>query len=161
VVLFLISALMSTLGPGAVPLLASTGAKFIVRYKLRPVLIGLILVHGAQAGAFSPATPYGVIVSCLMKRFDLQPQPWLLYACVLTFNTLLGYRVFCWDDRVFIADTVGRVGSPLLAVLLTCYIAAALSSAASSLGVIGSSSRWSFGSCRAATSASSGPLQRW
>jgi len=85
VVLFLISALMSTLGPGAVPLLASIGAKFIVRYKLRPVLIGLIVVHGAQAGAFSPVTPYGVI---------------------------------------------------------------------------GSSSRWSFGSCRAATSASSGPLQR-
>jgi len=96
-ILFLISALMSTLGPGAVPLLAGIGAKFITRYNLNPVLIGLMVVHGAQAGAFSPITPYGVVVNGLMERFGLTPAPWVLYVCVLVFNTvvsIIGFRVF-------------------------------------------------------------------
>ncbi|WP_456284362.1 SLC13 family permease [Microbacterium sp. JZ101] len=96
-ILFLISALMSTMGPGAVPLLAGIGAKFITRYTLNPVLIGLMVVHGAQAGAFSPITPYGVVVNGMMERFGLTPEPWVLYVCVMAFNTLasiIGFRAF-------------------------------------------------------------------
>lgn len=95
--LFLVATALATLGPGAVPILASIGAGFIHRYRIHPVLIGLMIVHGAQAGCFSPIAPYGLLVNQILERNGVDPSPWALYGLVFLGNailTVVGFLVF-------------------------------------------------------------------
>ncbi|GAA5163235.1 SLC13 family permease [Pseudonocardia eucalypti] len=95
--LFLVSTALATLGPGSVPVLAGIGAGFIRRYRIHPVLIGLMIVHGAQAGCFSPIAPYGLLVNKILERSGFAPEPWALYGLVIAGNailTVVGFFVF-------------------------------------------------------------------
>jgi len=95
--LFVISTALGTLGPGSVPVLAGIGAGFIKRYRIHPVLIGLMIVHGAQAGCFSPIAPYGLLVNQILERSGFAPSPWALYGLVIAGNailTVVGFLVF-------------------------------------------------------------------
>jgi len=56
--------------------------------------MGLMVVHGAQAGGFSPISIYGVIVNGVVAGADLPSNEISLFLASLVFNTLVAVVVF-------------------------------------------------------------------
>lgn len=62
--LFVLAATLTAIGalsPAAVAILAPLAMTFASRHGLNPLVTGLLVVHGAQAGGFSPISVYGGI----------------------------------------------------------------------------------------------------
>jgi di/tricarboxylate transporter len=96
-VMFGITAILTAVGsvvPAAVAIVAPIALGFAVRYKINPVLMGLLVVNGATAGGFSPISIFGSIVNGVVERNDLAGNPTLLFFSSLIFNTLLSVVVF-------------------------------------------------------------------
>jgi di/tricarboxylate transporter len=96
-VMFGITAVLTAVGsvvPAAVAIVAPIALGFAVRYKINPVLMGLLVVNGATAGGFSPISIFGSIVNGVVERNDLAGNPTLLFFSSLIFNTLLSVVVF-------------------------------------------------------------------
>ena len=94
IVLFVTAFITSSLGPGAAPVLFVIGAGLVGRYGLSPLLVGAMVIHGTQSGAYSPIAPYGVVISQLAADQAISYQPWTLYAAVVVFHLLLGCAAF-------------------------------------------------------------------
>jgi len=100
--LFGVSFFFSAMGPGniaAVALLATIAMTMATRYQISPLLIAIMVVTGANAGAFSPFAPTGVIASGLMDDIGLDSGTlgWVVFgaAAVLQSLTALGaYSIY-------------------------------------------------------------------
>ena len=96
-VMFGITAVLTAVGsvvPAAVAIVAPIALGFAVRYKINPVLMGLLVVNGATAGGFSPISIFGSIVNGVVESNGLESNPTLLFFSSLIFNTLLSVVVF-------------------------------------------------------------------
>ena len=96
-VMFAITALITSVGavvPAAVAIIAPVAMGFAVRYNIRPILMGLMVINGASAGGFSPISVFGSIVNGVVVRSDLPGNPALLFVSSLLFNIGLGIVVF-------------------------------------------------------------------
>lgn len=54
-VMFTLTAIITAvgaLGPAAVAIMAPIGLNFAAKYKINPLMMGMLIVHGAQAGGF-------------------------------------------------------------------------------------------------------------
>jgi hypothetical protein len=74
--MFCVAAVLTAVGaasPAAVAIVAPIALGFAYQYSINPLLMGLLVVHGAQAGGFSPISIYGAIVNGLVARAGL-PQ---------------------------------------------------------------------------------------
>ena len=80
--------------PAAVAIVAPIALGFAVRYRINPVLMGLMVVNGATAGGFSPISIFGSIVNGVVEQNNLAGNPTLLFFSSLIFNTLLSVVVF-------------------------------------------------------------------
>src|ERR687893_2632174 len=61
-VMFGIAAILTAVGavsPGAVAIIAPIALGFAMKYEISPLRMGLMVIHGAQAGGFSPISIYG------------------------------------------------------------------------------------------------------
>jgi di/tricarboxylate transporter len=70
-IMFAVAAVLTAVGaasPAAVAIVAPIALGFAAQYSINPLLMGLLVVHGAQAGGFSPISIYGVIVNGLVAR---------------------------------------------------------------------------------------------
>ena len=67
---------------------------FAVRYRINPVLMGLMVVNGATAGGFSPISIFGSIVNGVSSATTWPSNPTLLFVSSLVFNMLLSVVVF-------------------------------------------------------------------
>jgi Na+/H+ antiporter NhaD/arsenite permease-like protein len=95
--MFLITAVLTAVGavvPAAVAIIAPIGLGFAARYKINPVLMGLMIVNGATAGGFSPISIFGSIVNGVVESNNLAGNPTLLFISSFVFNTLLSVVVF-------------------------------------------------------------------
>ncbi len=73
-VMFLVAAVITgfgALGPAAVAILAPVALSFAVQYRIHPVMMGLMVIHGAQAGGFSPISVYGGITNQIVAKAGL------------------------------------------------------------------------------------------
>ncbi len=96
-VMFAITALLTGVGsvvPAAVAIVAPIGLGFALRYKINPVLMGLLIVNGATAGGFSPISVFGTITNGVVEDNNLASNPRLLFVSSLVFNTVLSVVVF-------------------------------------------------------------------
>jgi Na+/H+ antiporter NhaD/arsenite permease-like protein len=96
-VMFGITAVLTAVGsvvPAAVAIVAPIALGFAVRYRINPVLMGLMVVNGATAGGFSPISIFGSIVNGVVEKNDLDGNPTLLFLSSLIFNTVLSVVVF-------------------------------------------------------------------
>jgi len=96
-VVFVVAGTLTAVGavsPAAVAILAPLALGVAARYGISQLLMGLMVVHGAQAGGFSPISIYGVIVNGVVARADLPSSEISLFLASLVFNTLVAVVVF-------------------------------------------------------------------
>jgi di/tricarboxylate transporter len=95
--MFLVTAVLTAVGavvPGAVAIIAPIGMGFAARYKINPVLMGLLVINGASAGGFSPLSVFGGIVNGVVTRNGLPGNPMLLFVSSFLFNLALSLVAF-------------------------------------------------------------------
>lgn len=96
-VMFAIGALLTSIGavsPAACAIVAPIALNLAARYRISPLLMGTMVVHGAQAGAFSPISIYGTIVNGVVDNNHLPGSPLVLFLGSLVVNTVIAVIVF-------------------------------------------------------------------
>jgi di/tricarboxylate transporter len=96
-VMFAVTALLTSVGalsPAAVAIVAPIALSFAGKYKINPLLMGMMVIHGAQAGGFSPIAVYGVTVNGIIEQTSLESNPTALFLTSLAVNTLISLVLF-------------------------------------------------------------------
>ncbi|RII17280.1 hypothetical protein DSC45_14050 [Streptomyces sp. YIM 130001] len=96
-VMFVITGALTAIGavsPAAVAIVAPIALSFAARYGISPLLMGAMVVHGAQGGGFSPISIYGSIVNGIVEREDLPGNEMVLFLASLVVNLLIAGVVF-------------------------------------------------------------------
>ena len=98
---------VGALGPAAVAIIAPIALGFAARYKINALLMGMMVIHGAQAGGFSPISVYGVTVNTITADAGLVDSPLALFLGSLLFNAAIGVLLFVFPRRQ-VADRATR-----------------------------------------------------
>ena len=88
-VMFAITALITAVGalsPAAVAIIAPIALSFAAKHKINPLMMGMMVIHGAQAGGFSPIAVYGVTVNGIIAKTDLEASPIAIFLASFIFN---------------------------------------------------------------------------
>ncbi|MBB5084973.1 SLC13 family permease [Nonomuraea endophytica] len=96
-VIFAIAALLTAVGapaPAVAAILAPIAYGFAAQYKIHALLIGLMVAHGTQAGAFSPISVLGGIVNGVTKEAGLPSSNLVLFLSSFAFNAAAAVIVF-------------------------------------------------------------------
>ncbi|MFE5395502.1 SLC13 family permease [Streptomyces sp. NPDC056568] len=96
-VMFALTGALTAIGavsPAAVAIVAPVALSFATRYGISPLLMGTMVVHGAQAGGFSPISIYGSIVNGIVEREDLPGSEITLFLASLIANLLIAGVLF-------------------------------------------------------------------
>lgn len=96
-VMFAITGALTAIGavsPAAVAIVAPIALSFAARYGISPLLMGTLVVHGAQAGGFSPISIYGSIVNGVVERENLPGNELVLFFASLVVNLIIAAIVF-------------------------------------------------------------------
>ncbi|GCB49689.1 SLC13 family permease [Streptomyces sp. NL15-2K] len=96
-VMFAITGALTAIGavsPAAVAIVAPIALSFAARYGISPLLMGAMVVHGAQAGGFSPISIYGTIVNGIVEREKLPGNEIALFLASLFANLVIAGVVF-------------------------------------------------------------------
>ncbi|MBC3191779.1 C4-dicarboxylate ABC transporter [Pseudonocardia sp. C8] len=115
--MFALGAVLMSLGAVlAVGMLAPIAMPIARRYRIDPLLMGVILAHGALGAAFSPITLYGGFVNGWLSRAGLPTDPLALYLIPLGLSFVIALAVFLIRGRGLLrgADRVddGDGGDP-------------------------------------------------
>ena len=96
-VMFGLTALLTAIGaasPAACAVIGPIALGFAGRYRINPLLMGMLVVHGAQAGGFSPISIYGVITNGVMEEAGLPVGEIQLFLTSLIINFLIALALF-------------------------------------------------------------------
>jgi Na+/H+ antiporter NhaD/arsenite permease-like protein len=96
-VMFFVTALLTAMGaasPAACAIIGPIALGFAGRYKINPLLMGMFVVHGAQAGGFSPISIYGTITNSVMRDNDLPVGEITVFLTSLVVNLLIAIVLF-------------------------------------------------------------------
>ncbi|MFG2542283.1 SLC13 family permease [Streptomyces sp. NPDC048594] len=96
-VMFALTGALTAIGavsPAAVAIVAPIALSFATRYAISPLLMGTMVVHGAQAGGFSPISIYGSIVNGIVEREGLPGSEVGLFLASLIANLLIAAVLF-------------------------------------------------------------------
>ncbi|MFE5256092.1 SLC13 family permease [Streptomyces coelicoflavus] len=96
-VMFALTGALTAIGavsPAAVAIVAPIALSFATRYSISPLLMGTMVVHGAQAGGFSPISIYGSIVNGIVERENLPGSEVGLFLASLVANLLIAAVLF-------------------------------------------------------------------
>jgi di/tricarboxylate transporter len=115
ILFFALALLMSTLGPGniaAVALIAPLAMPIAGKLGVSAFLMTLMVANGANAGAFSPFAPTGIIANGLIAKLGLTMHPWsqiyLPSLLAQSFIALMGYLLFgglrLWRAEAHVQD---------------------------------------------------------
>ncbi len=96
-VMFAVTALLTAIGaasPAACAIIGPIALGFAGRYKINPLLMGMFVVHGAQAGGFSPISIYGTITNSVMRDNGLPVGEVTVFLTSLLVNLLIAAVLF-------------------------------------------------------------------
>ena len=96
-VMFAITGLLTAIGavsPGAVAIVAPVALVCAAQHNISPLLMGAMVVHGAQAGGFSPISVYGTIVHGVVADNNLPEDRVFLFAASLAINLAIAAVVY-------------------------------------------------------------------
>ncbi|TQE31633.1 hypothetical protein Sipo8835_22180 [Streptomyces ipomoeae] len=96
-VMFALTGTLTAIGavsPAAVAIVAPIALSFAAQYGISPLLMGAMVVHGAQGGGFSPISIYGTIVNGIVERENLPGSELALFLTSLVINIAIAAVVF-------------------------------------------------------------------
>lgn len=96
-VMFAMGAVLTAIGavsPAACAIVAPVAMSMAAQYRINPLLMGAMVVHGAQAGSFSPISVYGTIVNGVVANSGLPTGEVVLFLGALIVNLILAAVVF-------------------------------------------------------------------
>jgi di/tricarboxylate transporter len=94
-IFFAITAALSAAGAlFAVGIVTPFALDFARQNRINQFMMGLLVVHGALAGAFSPISVYGVFINGYLSTHGLEPNPQSLFIAPLVFNLVFGIVVY-------------------------------------------------------------------
>lgn len=112
-VMFAITAVITAVGalsPAAVAIIAPIALSFAAKHKINPLMMGMMVIHGAQAGGFSPIAVYGVTVNGIIAKTDLEASPIAIFLASLLFNLAIAVILFLvLGGNRFRSTKAGRV----------------------------------------------------
>ncbi|WP_406392480.1 SLC13 family permease [Streptomyces sp. NBC_00882] len=122
-VMFAITGALTAIGavsPAAVAIVAPIALSFAARYGISPLLMGAMVVHGAQGGGFSPISIYGTIVNGIVEREHLPGNEVFLFLASLIVNLVIAGVMFVlfgglklWaQGAVPLEEAAGSGGAP-------------------------------------------------
>ena len=88
-IMFFVTALLTAIGalsPAAVAIIAPIALTFAARHGINPLLMGMMVIHGAQGGGFSPISVYGVTVNTIVEDEGLPNSSLAVFLGSLFFN---------------------------------------------------------------------------
>ncbi|MFF2345118.1 SLC13 family permease [Pseudarthrobacter sp. NPDC058119] len=92
VLMFLLTAALASAGaftPAAIAIVAPVGLALGTRFGISTLAMGLVIVQGANAGAFSPVNPFGVLANKMLDGAGASGDSFKLYAYCFAFNAVL------------------------------------------------------------------------
>jgi di/tricarboxylate transporter len=96
-VMFAITAVITAVGalsPAAVAIIAPIALSFAAKHRINPLMMGMMVIHGAQAGGFSPIAVYGVTVNGIIAKTDLAASPMAIFLASFVFNLAIAVVLF-------------------------------------------------------------------
>ena len=96
-VMFALTGVLTAIGavsPAACAIVGPIALGFAGRYKINVLLMGMFVVHGAQAGGFSPISIYGTITNSVMRENDLPVSETGLFLASLFVNLAIAVVLF-------------------------------------------------------------------
>lgn len=92
ILMFLLTAGLASAGaftPAAIAIVAPVGLALGMRFGISTLAMGLVIVQGANAGAFSPVNPFGVLANKMLEDAGATDGSFKLYAYCFVFNAIL------------------------------------------------------------------------
>jgi di/tricarboxylate transporter len=96
-IMFFVTAVLTAIGalsPAAVAIIAPIALTFAARHGISPLLMGMMVIHGAQGGGFSPISVYGVTVNSIVEGEGLPSSPLAVFLGALFFNIAIALVLF-------------------------------------------------------------------
>jgi di/tricarboxylate transporter len=96
-IMFFVTGLLTAIGalsPAAVAIIAPIALSFAARHGISPLLMGMMVIHGAQGGGFSPISVYGVTVNTIVRDEGLPSSPLAVFLGALFFNLAIAAVLF-------------------------------------------------------------------
>ena len=96
-VMFAVTAVLTGIGavsPAACAIIGPIALGFAGRYGISPLMMGMFVVHGAQAGGFSPISIYGTITNSVMADAGLPSSEITVFLSSLLVNTAMAAVLF-------------------------------------------------------------------
>lgn len=96
-IMFFVTAAITAVGalsPAAVAIIAPIALNFAAKYKINALMMGMMVIHGAQGGGFSPIAVYGVTVNGIVANAGLEVSPAAVFLASLIFNFLIAVVLF-------------------------------------------------------------------
>ncbi len=96
-VMFAVTALLTAIGaasPAACAIVGPIALGFAGRYRINALMMGMFVVHGAQAGGFSPISIYGVITNSVMRSENLPVGEMTVFLTSFVINLAIAIVLF-------------------------------------------------------------------
>src|ERR671917_73516 len=96
-IMFSVTAVLTAIGalsPAAVAIIAPIALTFAARHGINPLLMGMMVIHGAQGGGFSPISVYGVTVNEIVETEGLPDSAVAVFLGSLFFNLAIAAVLF-------------------------------------------------------------------
>jgi di/tricarboxylate transporter len=96
-IMFGVTAVLTGIGalsPAAVAIIAPIALTFAARHGINPLLMGMMVIHGAQGGGFSPISVYGVTVNGIVDAEGLPDSSIAVFLGSLVFNLAIALVLF-------------------------------------------------------------------
>jgi di/tricarboxylate transporter len=96
-VMFAVTAVLTGVGavsPAACAIIGPVALGFAGRYGISPLMMGMMVVHGAQAGGFSPISIYGSITNSVMSDAGLPNSEITIFLASVVVNAILAVALF-------------------------------------------------------------------
>ena len=96
-VMFAVTGVLTSIGavsPAACAIIGPIALGFAGKYHISPLMMGMMVVHGAQAGGFSPISVYGIITNSVMRDEGLEVSEMTVFLSSLVINAVLAAILF-------------------------------------------------------------------
>jgi Na+/H+ antiporter NhaD/arsenite permease-like protein len=119
ILMFLLTAALASAGaftPAAIAIVAPVALALGLRFGISTLAMGLVIVQGANAGAFSPVNPFGVLANVMLDDAGASADSLKLYIYCFVFNAALAaiaYVLIQWimKRRVTPESGTGATGA--------------------------------------------------